>query len=784
VVVAGSDRRGTAFGVFDVSASIGVSPWVWWADVTPARRTSIVLARPGFTSKAPSIQYRGIFLNDEDWGLLPWSRRLDPAVNNIGPMTYERVGELMLRLKANYLWPAMHEPTTAFYQLPKNREVMDRYAIVVGSSHAEPMLYNNASEWKYSKDDWNYDTHADLIRGVWDKRTQEAKSYENVYTIGLRGVHDRPMAGSANPQDGVKRLERVFADQRAMLAKYVNPDATKVPQIFVPYKEVLPYYRAGLKVPDDVTLMWVDDNFGYIRQLSSQEERKRSGGAGVYYHFSYWGVPQDWLWLGSTSPALTAFEMGKAYAYDARKAWVFNVGDIKPIEKEMEFALRMAWDVDRYPADKAMGFLRDFAVENFGDTHADDIASILTEYYRLTAQIKPEHNDRMLLAPSELDGRLADYAALSRRAEALQARLPAERRDAFFQLVTYPVCGAALMNVKQTRRLLGDIPAADAAYDDIQRLTAIYNTGIAGAKWNGMMDATVRNERVFRRPSALDPQMPGVPGVPIALLAPAEGGKVDMAFRAPAAGKADVFLLTQTFHDWSNAWTLDVNGQKRETGGKVTGEKIAWIRLGSVDVASGDNRLTLSDRRGPTRFYRIAVMKAGEIPPTLDVATPTRLAQIEAEATVVIPAVRYRGATTTQGARWTKIEGLGVTGAAMTLLPYDRPSIDRPEAAPSLTYGFPAKAAQARLEVRFLPTHSVTPGGKLRYAISVDGGPVQIRSVDAPAEQSADWDRNVLTGYSRGITTHDLPSAKRDHAVTIRLLDPGMAISEVRVLAD
>ncbi|RYG59853.1 hypothetical protein EON80_25260, partial [bacterium] len=505
LVIVGSDRRGTAFGVFSLSESIGVSPWVWWADVKPAHRDALVIPRTNYSSKSPSVKYRGIFINDEDWGLQPWAAQtFEPETKDIGPKTYAKVCELLLRLKANYLWPAMHPSTKAFNFYPQNKVVADQYAIVMGSSHAEPMLRNNVDEWnEKTMGHFNYVTNRDQILKYWDERVKENGQYENSYTLGMRGIHDSSMEGGGTTAEQVARLEDIFAQQRAMLARHVNPNPALVPQVFVPYKEVLPLYQAGLKVPDDVTLVWVDDNHGYIRQLSNATERKRSGGSGVYYHLSYWGAPQDYLWLGSTSPALTAYEMQKAYAYGADRVWVFNVGDIKPIEKEMEFALRLAYDTSRYPVDKAMGFLDDWASENFGSQHAKPIAAILKEYYRLARQVKPEHSNRVTFTPQEQTQRLADYRAISRQAEALYAQLPANQKDAFFQLVLYPVRGAALMNQKQTYSVQGNAGMAIEAYDTIQQLTADYNTKMSGGKWMGMMNASPRDQAVFRKPSAL-----------------------------------------------------------------------------------------------------------------------------------------------------------------------------------------------------------------------------------------------------------------------------------------
>ncbi len=299
LVIAGSDRRGAAFGAFDISEGLGVSPWVWWADVVPVAKSELWIASARYEQGPPAVKYRGIFLNDEDWALQPWAAKTyEPEVGDVGPKTYAKICELLLRLRANYLWPAMHPSTRAFNHYPQNKIVADDYAIVMGASHAEPMLRNNVDEWDESvRGAYNYVTNRANVLQYWDERALANGAYDNIYTIGMRGIHDSPMEGGGTTAEKVTRLENIFADQRQILANRVNPDASKVPQVFVPYKEVLDLYKAGLRVPDDVTIMWPDDNHGYIRQLPTAQERARSGGSGIYYHISYWGTPYDYLWL-------------------------------------------------------------------------------------------------------------------------------------------------------------------------------------------------------------------------------------------------------------------------------------------------------------------------------------------------------------------------------------------------------------------------------------------------------------------------------------------------------
>lgn len=501
LVIAGSDRRGTAFGVFDLSETIGVSPWVWWADVAPTRRDSIFLSSGRRVQRSPSVKYRGIFINDEDWGLQPWAAKtFEPETKDIGPKTYAKVCELLLRLKANYLWPAMHPSTKAFNFYPKNREVADDYAIVMGSSHAEPMLRNNVDEWdKAVNGEWDYEKNRDGVLEYWEQRVKENGRFENTYTIGMRGIHDSGMPGGGSTKDKVARLQRVIADQRKMLAEHVNKEVEKIPQVFVPYKEVLTLYQNGLKVPDDVTLVWPDDNHGYIRQLPSPAERKRAGGSGVYYHISYWGAPEDYLWLCTTPPTLIWEEMRKAYDHGARDLWVLNIGDIKPGEIGMEFFLRMAWDVEPWKETAQMDFLTDWAKRNFGEKHALDIATALDGYYRLNFLVKPEHLLKTTFSVSDAQNRTMRFNKIRDTATLVLSRLPAEKQDAFYQLVMYPIICSALMNDKH----LGHSPTQ--YHESIQKETRYYNERMSGGKWKHMMSSNPRKRPVFQKPTAERP---------------------------------------------------------------------------------------------------------------------------------------------------------------------------------------------------------------------------------------------------------------------------------------
>ena len=331
LIIIGSTPRGTAYGLFELSRQMGVSPYVWWADVIPTKKKALYVNGNKMVSKEPSVKYRGIFINDEDWGLQPWAAKgLDKQYNNIGPNTYARVMELLLRLRANTLWPAMHLCSEAFWANKDNLPVARKYDIMLGSSHCEQMLRDNEWEWRHApwngtNEDWNYVTNTTKIQNYWEERVKESVGYDGMYTLGMRGVHDWGISGYPSTEDKVRGLTDIISFQRNLLSKYFD-DVTKVPQLFIPYKEVLDAYNAGLKVPEDVTLCWVDDNHGYIRQLPKPAEQARSGGNGVYYHVSYWGTPEDYLWIASHSPSLMSYELSRAYDQGIRNIVDYQCG--------------------------------------------------------------------------------------------------------------------------------------------------------------------------------------------------------------------------------------------------------------------------------------------------------------------------------------------------------------------------------------------------------------------------------------------------------------------------
>lgn len=478
------------------------------------------------------MQFRGIFLNDEDWGLTPWSSKtyepeakLDAGIDQtkakkmstMGPKTYARIFELLLRLRANSIWPAMHEVTVPFYFVQGNREMAEKYGIYVGSSHCEPLARNSATEWDIvGNGPYNYLTNKQEILDYWSNRLKILGQSHNIFTLGMRGKHDGAMEGVKTTTAYKNAFNQVIKDQTELLKKYINSDPTKIPQVVIPYKEVLDVYRAGIDVPDYTTLMWCDDNYGYITHFPDEKEKKRKGGNGLYYHISYWGRPHDYLWLSTMSPALIYQQLSTAFQHDMRKMWIVNVGDIKPAEYQIELLMDMAWNIDQVREIGVYQHLDQFLQREFGRSLSKKILPLMQEHYRLAHIRKPEFmgNTRteekdpayktvkdLPWSEQQIHNRLLQYKHIQDAVTAIDAVVPLDRKDTYFELVLYPIVAAAKMNEKHLYAQLARHGKAEwqkshTAYDKIVSLTAQYNALNKG-KWKGMMDYKPRNLAVF-----------------------------------------------------------------------------------------------------------------------------------------------------------------------------------------------------------------------------------------------------------------------------------------------
>lgn len=549
LLIVGSNGRGTAYGILELSRMAGVSPWVWWGDVTPRKQTQLTVASDFKSMQSPSVKYRGIFLNDEDWSLQPWSwKTFEPGnpTGRIGARTYKEIFKLLLRLRANAIWPGMHGITTPFYLVPGAKEAADSCGITIGTSHCEPLMRNNVGEWKVKeRGAYNYITNRNSVQAYWTERLKEVNRYENMYTIGMRGIHDGHMEGVKTMKEKVNALQQVINDQRSLLSQYVNRDVTKIPQVFVPYKEVLDIMENGLEVPEDITLMWCDDNYGYMTRLSDEMQQKRSGGSGVYYHLSYWGRPHDYMWLCTTQPGLIYNEMKQAYDHNAREVWIVNVHDLKPAAYDLELFLDMAWDINSVTGTTLNNHLEAWLCREFGSQAGKKLLPAMLEYYRLCGIRKPEHmgwtqvelsnrkvhprgrsqviNTEFSLTEfgGELDRYLESYEKVKTTVTEAEKLVTPDRKDAFYSHIKYQVFGASAMATKMLEAqrarsysmgqcdealwkrkdaMLTACAKSQNAYQEIRRLTDYYNNKMADGKWKHSMCHDPRDLYVFYPP--------------------------------------------------------------------------------------------------------------------------------------------------------------------------------------------------------------------------------------------------------------------------------------------
>jgi hypothetical protein len=497
LVIAGSDRRGTAYGVFTLSRQMGVSPWYWWADVPAKKKKEVFINEGTYRSGPPSVKYRGIFLNDEAPALSGW---VHEKFGNFNHRFYEHVFELLLRLKANYLWPAMWG--NAFNNDDTlNPVTADEYGIVMGTSHQEPM--NQATEhWRREhKGAWDYTTNDSVLRTFWKQGIENMDHRETIVTLGMRGNGDEPMTqGTA-----IELLEKIVAAQRKIITDVTGKPATETPQDWALYKEVQDYYDKGMRVPDDVTLLLSDDNWGDIRRLPKLTDQARSGGYGIYYHFDYVGGPRNYKWLNTNNIARVWEQMHLAHEYNARQIWVVNVGDLKPMEFPISFFLDYAWDVTKWNEDNLDDYYTQWAAGQFGPEHAKQIGEIIQKYSRYNARRKPElldENTYSLLNYKESDRVKIEYDQLVDEAERINGQLPEGYRTAFFELVLHPVKACANLQDLYTAvawnryYALQNDPQANKYADDVKRfyekdslISAEYNQLNKG-EWNHMMDQT------------------------------------------------------------------------------------------------------------------------------------------------------------------------------------------------------------------------------------------------------------------------------------------------------
>jgi hypothetical protein len=797
LVIVGSDKRGTIYGIYDLSEQIGVSPWYWWADVPAHHHETLTVTSGVHTQGPPAVKYRGIFLNDEAPALTGWVKE---KFGNYNHEFYTKVFELILRLKGNYLWPAMWN--NAFNEDdPLNPQLADEYGIVMGTSHHEPMM-RAQQEWKrHGSGPWEYSQNGAVLRDFWQQGIQRNEKYEEIVTIGMRGDGDLPMSESAN----IASLEQIVAEQRKIIADVYRRDAATVPQDWALYKEVQEYYEKGMRVPDDVTLLWCDDNWGNIRRLPTADERKRSGGAGIYYHFDYVGDPRSYKWI-NTNPLPKIWEqMNLALHYGADRIWIVNVGDLKPMEFPTEFFLSLAWNPGRWPKEKIGEFGRLWAAREFGPQYASEISDILSKYAKYNGRRKPEllePNTYSLVNYGEADRIASEFQAITTEAEEIYRKLPDEARNAFYELVLYPTKASEVLNQLYITAAKNQLYAsqgrarANELADEAEALFAMdaetshfYNHTLAAGKWEHMMDQTHIGYTSWNEPPVnVMPKVTRIPlpeaasmGVSVEGSTPAWPG----APGQPGLPQFDVFNKQRYYIDVFNrgkspfSFTMTASAPwiiVSPSQGKVDQEARIWISVdwNRAPLGLSGGSLNISSDTGQDVHVKVESFR----PPA---PMPQELEGfVEGDGYISIEAVHYTRKIDGASAQWETIDDLGRTLSSMSIFPMTAESALPGPTSPCLEYKmYLFHAGTIGVEAILDPTLNFVPSRGLRYAISFDEESPQVIDVLAHNNTEA-WATSVEDSVRKATSNHKIANPGY-HTLKIWMVDPGVVLQKLVV---
>lgn len=844
LVIAGADKRGTIYGIYDLSEKMGVSPWEWWADVKPIHADSIYASLPeeGYTEGASSVKYRGVFINQE-YNLWNWSKSLSDTQTGMDTPTYERIFELLLRLKANYLWPAMHEYTTAFNNIPENAAKADEYGIVMGTSHCEMLLRNNMGElldfqtrWiaanpdkplymfkdnslnadvAYDYTDRDKDGNAvcnkEFIEDYWRERVRANKDYESNFTIGMRGVHD----GEWNPvnakttEEKIALLEEIIAKQRQILSEELGKSADEIPQTFIPYKEILPLYNAGLNVPEDVTIMWTNDNYGHIRQSSNAQEHERSGGGGMYYHVSYFGRPSSVIWNGGTQLGLIKEEMSKAYDCGADTVWVLNVGPMKQFENQMEYFLDLGRDMDAVRNMSVADYAADNAKRYFGfdEVRAREYADIQGEFLETANARRPDFMQQgiySLTSYGDEGERVRNkYAELLRRSTTLYESLDEDLKPAFYQLQLYPVKSAynvvssyifadkSLLYAQQGRGAAANKYAelSKQAWSDISADIDEFDT-MLDSKWKNIINPFQKKES-------------GSWDIMRSWKAEASAAKTQTVSELPYTGLG---VMAENQTDISQRPTLEFSGYSKDvrfidifnkgTGvldWRISADKdYVLINKNSGTVADEDRvhvgidwdrapkgvstaKITVSRYIGETAVQNEEI----ELHINNEIAALPEKTYAESNGAVAIEAEHYSRSAISGGFEWAEQDDFGRSGTSMKFMPDTEKSASDMGAYLEYDINFES-TGEFEVDVYRMPT--LNERGGMSFALGMDeGAAVTLKGNNAYVNNSQGtdkWGKGILNNVEV-LTAKVSVAEKGIHKLRLYGIDTGVVIDRL-----
>lgn len=801
LLIAGTDRRGTVYGIYEFCERIGVSPWYFWADVPVKEKQEMTFGEDFRVWDYPSVEYRGIFINDEE-ELETWVQK-HMGEPTIGVKTYEKIFELLLRLKANYIWPAMH--VNSFNLKKENGALADRMGIVVGTSHCDMLMRSNNREWKpwlkkkgYENVSYDYSVpgrNREILKEYWRESIEQNREFEVCYTLGMRGIHDsgfetsglKDMTTEERKQAEIELLSGIIRDQRKMLKEGLG---TETMTTFIPYKEVLPLYDGGLEIPEDVTLVWANDNYGYIRRYPSEKEKQRKGGNGIYYHNSYWAPPSmSYVFLCSIPLAHTRNELQKAYNEGIRKLWVLNVGAIKPLEQEVEFFLRLAWEIGKETGitQDVDAYVEHWVNRNFQGNIGKETAKLLNDFSQLTNVRKLENMDTDAFSQTsygdEAAVRIHRYEELFKRGNALYEKVQEKERDAFFQLVLFRIHAGYFTNLQYyygDRSTLacnqGKMQAAleytrcTRAFEDLRRrLIVYYNQRMAEGKWDGIV-----NPEGFPPPRAA--MMPVcTPPLSIGaskLLVNIWNEEEVLVFRQPGVkwleiGNGGEGELPYEI-EYPEFVQLPDFQNVHKVRGTVRTEKRILVR---VEEAA-------QKREGSIRVRSLAEDREWEIPVRIrpyEELSPGCF--YEEDGMVCVPADRGESQDAeVKASAFHEIKRLGRgEGSLMETLPPGENS------APLSYRVCFAKGGEFLLEVHRFP--SLNSVGRIRIGVAVDQGPMQLLETMSNDEWRGSWRQNVLNNVD--LLTLRLPYLEAgEHKISFFAIDKYFAFSRFIIYTD
>jgi hypothetical protein len=825
LVIAGSDKRATIYGIYEISEMIGVSPWYWWGDVPVNHKDALFVKNGRYVRGSPSVKYRGIFLNDEAPALTNWIKGkygmvalqqnppIPGGVADYGREFYSKLFELILRLKGNYLWPAMWN--NAFNEDdPENPKLADEYGIVMGNSHQEPML-RAQKEWdrRYQKTlgSWNYSKNPDILENFWREGIKRNRDFESIVTIGLRGANDTEMA-PGGPAANKTMLEKIIDVQRKILKEEINPDITKVPQLWCLYKEVQDYYKAGMRVPDDVTLLWAEDNWGNIRRLPTAEERKRSGGAGIYYHFDYHGGPRSYQWINTSPIAKIWDQMSLAKQYGADKIWIVNVGHFKGYEFPMEYFLKLGWNSDKLTNDNISEYTRLWAAREFGKEYAKEIAEIISKYTKYNGRRKPELIEPAtysLINYNEAENMVSDYKSLTLKAQGIFEKIDQKYRNAFYQLVLFPTKASALVNElyftagkNRLYALQGRASANDMAAETQKlfqadtSLMGYYNRDFADGKWNHFMD-----QAHLGYTSWVDPPVNSLRAIKFSLIEVRDTSLMGISLEGsesvwPDSNESatlpgfDIFNKQSHYLEIFNKGKIPFDFKVTtgntwitisKTSGKIEKDTRIQVSIDWSKVPKGAISGTLKvEGTGTFADVKINAFNPVEINPE------TLKGFVEGEGYVSIEAEHFSGKTDFGASKWIKIDDYGHTLSAMRA----SANVDAPESipgkdSPCLEYQiYLFSTGKFDIISTLSPTLNFIPDRSLKYAVSIDDEAPQI--VTAVPEnynaqnRNTDWEKSVRDNARFCTTSHTI-SKPGYHTLKVWMIDPGVVLQKIVV---